>query len=190
MIAHPDDEDNDLMFALASGNDTALNMVMLRWSARLISYLERLSGSHATACDLAQESFVRVYKHRHRFRSSQKFSTWLFAIATNLARNHVRWQRRHPITLLEHEDLQHLDHESAEASPVSQLEKDERARAVRQAILSLPAEQKETLILSMYEGMSHADIADVMETTPKVVEMRLYRARKALAEMLAAWMPK
>ncbi|MCA1964172.1 MAG: hypothetical protein LDL31_09540, partial [Prosthecobacter sp.] len=64
MIAQPDDEDHDLMLALASGNDTALNLLMRRWSARLIAYLERLCGSHATACDLAQEAFVRVYQHR------------------------------------------------------------------------------------------------------------------------------
>jgi RNA polymerase sigma-70 factor (ECF subfamily) len=187
MIAQPDDEDHDLMLALASGNDTALNLLMRRWSARLIAYLERLCGSHATACDLAQEAFVRVYKHRHRFRPAQKFSTWLFAIATNLARNHSRWQRRHPVTLLEPEELHTLDQKSPEGTPDTHLEKDERARAVRRAILSLPAEQKETLILATYEGMSHAEIADVMETTPKVVEMRLYRARKALADMLSPW---
>jgi RNA polymerase sigma-70 factor (ECF subfamily) len=189
MIAHPDDEDHDLMLALASGNDTALTFLMRRWSARLIAFLERLCGTHATACDLAQETFVRVYKHRHRFRHSQKFSTWLFAIATNLARNHARWQRRHPVTLLEHEELCDLGKESPEGCPAAHLEKDERARAVRRAILSLPAEQKEALILSTYEGLSHADIAEVMGTTPKVVEMRLYRARKDLSSLLASWMP-
>jgi len=185
MIAAPDDEDHDLMLALASGNDTALNLLMRRWSARLISYLERLCGSNATACDLAQEAFVRVYKHRHRFRPSQKFSTWLFAIGTNLARNHARWQRRHPVTLLEPEEVRELPLESSDPRPDASLEKDEKARMVRQEILSLPPEQRETLVLALYEGMSQADIAEIMETTPKVVEMRLYRARKALAERLA-----
>ncbi len=185
MIAAPDDEDHDLMLALASGNDTALNLLMRRWSARLISYLERLCGSNATACDLAQEAFVRVYKHRHRFRPSQKFSTWLFAIGTNLARNHARWQRRHPVTLLEPEEVRELPLESSDPRPDASLEKDEKARMVRQEILALPPEQRETLVLALYEGMSQADIAEIMETTPKVVEMRLYRARKALAERLA-----
>lgn len=185
MIAAPDDEDHDLMLALASGNDTALNLLMRRWSARLIAYLERLCGSNATACDLAQEAFVRVYKHRHRFRPSQKFSTWLFAIGTNLARNHARWQRRHPVTLLEPEEVRELPLESSEPRPDASLEKDEKARMVRQEILALPPEQRETLVLALYEGMSQADIAEIMETTPKVVEMRLYRARKALAERLA-----
>lgn len=190
MTAHPDDEDKDLMLALASGNDTALNRLMRRWSPRLIAYLERLCGSHATAGDLAQETFVRVYKHRHRFRSSQKFSTWLFAIATNLGRNHARWQRRHPVTLMEPGDLRELELESDADSPAARLERVERAADVRRAILSLPAEQREALILSSYEGLSHADIADVTGTTPKVVEMRLYRARKVLADMLASWLPK
>lgn len=96
MTTPEDDEDKHLLIALAGGNDPALNVLMRRWNARLIAYLQRLSGSHTTACDLAQETFVRVYKYRQRYRPTQKFSTWLFAIATNLARNQLRWQKRHP----------------------------------------------------------------------------------------------
>jgi len=184
MTASENEEDNHLMIALAGGNDPALNLLMRRWNVRLISYLTRLCDSHATACDLAQETFVRVYRHRHRFRTSQKFSTWLFAIATNLARNHARWQKRHPVTLLEPQEVCEVPLESELPCPSGSLEQQERANAVRQAIQKLPSEQKETLILSTYEGMSHAEIAGIMDTTEKVVEMRLYRARKQLRELL------
>ncbi|MEN3939950.1 sigma-70 family RNA polymerase sigma factor [Prosthecobacter sp. SYSU 5D2] len=184
MTAPEDDEDIHLMIALAGGNDPALNVLMRRWHVRLTGYLDRLCGSHATACDLAQETFVRVYKHRHRFRPAQKFSTWLFAIATNLARNHARWQKRHPVTLMEPEQVSGLPLECELPCPSGSLEQQERAAAVRDAILKLPPEQKETLILSTYEGMSHAEIAEIMDTTEKVVEMRLYRARKHLKELL------
>lgn len=189
MTAPEDDEDKNLMAALSGGNDPALNFLMRRWNTRLIGYLQRLSGSHATACDLAQETFVRVYKHRHSFRTSQKFSTWLFAIATNLARNHARWQKRHPVTLLEPEEVSSLPLESAHPCPSGSLEQQERAQAVRDAISHLPTDFKETLILSTYEGMSHAEIADIMDVTEKVVEMRLYRARKQLRERLEGWLP-
>lgn len=188
MTAPEDDEDKHLMIALAGGNDPALNVLMRRWNVRLTGYLERLCGSHATASDLAQETFVRVYKHRHRFRPAHKFSTWLFAIATNLARNHARWQKRHPVTLMEPEQVSGLPLESDLPCPSGSLEQQERAAAVRDAILKLPPEQKETLILSTYEGMSHAEIADIMDTTEKVVEMRLYRARKQLKELLHPWL--
>lgn len=188
MTAPQDDEDIHLMTALAGGNDPALNVLMRRWNVRLISFLYRLCGSHATACDLAQETFVRVYKHRHRFRPAQRFSTWLFAIATNLARNHARWQKRHPVTLLEPEQMLSLPLESDQACPAESLEQQERAAAVRQAVLELPADQREVLVLATYEGMSHAEIASILDTGEKAVEMRLYRARGQLRLLLTKWL--
>lgn len=187
MIAPPDEEDHDLMAALAGGNDPALNLLMRRWSTRLVCYLERLCGCHATACDLAQETFVRVYKYRQQFRHSHKFSTWLFTIATNLMRNHARWQKRHPITLLEPQQVHDLPLECDQPTPEGNLATKERSAALQQAILGLPAEQREALILSTYEGMSHAEIAEIMATREKVIEMRLYRARKHLREELKSW---
>lgn len=185
MITSADEEeDRDLMLALAGGNDPALNVLMRRWSPRLTSFLERLTGSHATACDLTQETFVRVYKHRRRYRPALKFSTWLYTIAGNLARNQARWQKRHPLTLLEPEELHRIEPAADTPTPAQDLEKQERAQAVRQAVLKLAPEQRETLVLSTYEGLSHAEIAEIMGTTAKVVEMRLYRARKELRELL------
>jgi RNA polymerase sigma-70 factor (ECF subfamily) len=108
MTRDRDEFDIELMRCLAEGDDLALNRLMDAWSQPLIAYLIRLTGSDATAQDLAQETFVRVYRHRLEYRSSQKFSTWLFAIATNLARNHARWRGRHPETLLGHENLSEL----------------------------------------------------------------------------------
>ncbi|SKA85932.1 RNA polymerase sigma-70 factor, ECF subfamily [Prosthecobacter debontii] len=188
MIASPDDEDNDLMMALAGGNDPALNILIRRWTPRLISYVERLCGCHATACDLAQETFVRVYKHRQQFRPAHKFSTWLFTIATNLMRNHSRWQKRHPVTLLDPHETHALPLESGHPSPDGDLENKERAAAIQRAIGQLPAEQKEALILSTYEGLSHGEIAEIMGTREKVIEMRIYRARKQLREWLHGWL--
>lgn len=184
MTEPPDDEDRHLMVALAGGNDPALNALMRRWAPRLVAYLERFTGSHASACDLVQETFVRVYKHRHRFRPTQKFSTWLFTIAGNLARNQARWQKRHPLTLMEPGELQQAAPGCEAPTPDESLASRERAEAVRQAILRLPPEQRETLVLSVYEGLTQAEIAEIMETTPKVVEMRLYRARRELRERL------
>jgi RNA polymerase sigma-70 factor (ECF subfamily) len=84
------------MSRLREGEDLALNEIMDRWQRRLTSYLIRLTGSEAVAIDLAQETFVRVYQNRVRYRPTGAFSTWLFAIASNLARHHIRWKIRHP----------------------------------------------------------------------------------------------
>jgi len=179
-----DELDAELMRTLAEGDDLALNHLMDAWSQPLISYLMRLTGSHATACDLAQESFVRVHRHRLEYRPSQKFSTWLFAIATNLARNHARWRSRHPEALTEPEKLRELPVAGSSTSPDQQAVANERLAAVQQAVSELPHDLREVLILSTWHGLSHAEIARVQDTTEKAVEVRLYRARKLLREML------
>ncbi|MBL9129690.1 MAG: RNA polymerase sigma factor [Verrucomicrobiaceae bacterium] len=180
-----DELDADLMRTLAEGDDLALNRLMDAWSAPLTSYLLRLTGSHATACDLAQETFVRVHRHRFEYRSSQKFSTWLFAIATNLARNHARWRSRHPEELIEPENLREMPFAAGTAAPDAQTITNERLAAVQSAVAGLPQDMREVLILSTWHGMSHAEIARVQDTSEKAVELRLYRARKLLRERLA-----
>lgn len=185
-----DELDAELMRTLAEGEDLALNRLMDAWSQPLISYLMRLTGSHATACDLAQETFVRVHRHRFEYRTSQKFSTWLFAIATNLARNHARWRSRHPEALTEPENLRELPVASTHATPDEQAAANERLAAVQKAVSELPHDMREVLILSTWHGMSHAEIARVQSTTEKAVEVRLYRARKLLREMLGECLAK
>lgn len=185
MTRDRDEFDIELMRCLAEGDDLALNRLMDAWSQPLIAYLIRLTGSDATAQDLAQETFVRVYRHRLEYRSSQKFSTWLFAIATNLARNHARWRGRHPETLLGHENLSELPVISKDAPPDEQTIANERIEAVQKAVSELPQDMREVLILSTWHGMSHAEIARVQDTSEKAVELRLYRARKLLRDLLS-----
>jgi RNA polymerase sigma-70 factor (ECF subfamily) len=184
-----DELDAELMRTLAEGDDIALNRLIDAWSQPLISYLTRLAGSHATACDLAQESFVRVYRHRFEYRPSQKFSTWLFAIATNLSRNHARWRSRHPEALTEPENLSALPVAANAHSPDEQTVANERLAAIQKAVAELPHDMREVLILSTWHGMRHVEIARVQGTTEKTVEVRLYRARKLLREMLAEHLP-
>jgi RNA polymerase sigma-70 factor (ECF subfamily) len=91
------------MERLAAGQDTALNDLMERHATPVFHFLCRMVGNEDDANDLAQETFVRVFRARASFRTSEKFSTWLFTIAANLARNHFRWRSRHPNVSLETE---------------------------------------------------------------------------------------
>lgn len=174
------------MKALAEGDDQALNRLMDTWTQPLLAYLARLTGSQTTAKDLAQETFVRVYRHRLNFRAGGCFSTWLFTIASNLARNHMRWHSRHPEIMLPAESLSALPGQVTEHTPERQMVARERLGAVQAAIAGLPEDMREAVILSTWHGMSHAEIARVQNTSEKAVELRLYRARKALREKLEA----
>jgi RNA polymerase sigma-70 factor (ECF subfamily) len=182
-------EDHELMARLASGDDLALNSLMHRWSDRIISFLYRMTGRHDVAVDLAQETFVKLYQARSRYRPrSGQFSTWLFAIASNLAKNHARWRSRHPEVSLDvsaDEDFTSPpEPRSTAASPDQAAVTRETEEQIRTAILNLPSELREALLLFFHEQLGYADIAHVTRCSPKAVETRIYRARQILKEQL------
>jgi RNA polymerase sigma-70 factor (ECF subfamily) len=176
----------EAMRQLASGNDTALNTLMDEWSPRVTAMLYRMTGNPTVAGDLAQETFVRLYQTCRRFRpgnGTRPFSTWLFGIAANLAKNHFRWKGRHPEAPLES-----AADPAAPDNPASSAESAERSVAVREAIAILPIDQREVLILSEYEGLSHSEIASVAGCSVKAVERRLSRARETLRRELTRYL--
>jgi RNA polymerase sigma-70 factor, ECF subfamily len=183
-------DDGELMGALASGDDLALNPLMDRHGEKLFHYLIRLLRNETDAAEVAQETFVRVYQHRHTFRRNARFTTWLYTIATNLVRDRMRRAARHPHVSLNAEISDETGElgdlmESPDAAPDAQLLKEERIDMVRQAIAALPEAFRVPLILAEYEGMAQAEIAEILHCSVKAVENRLYRARQRLKERLA-----
>lgn len=181
--------DHELMAHLANGEDLALNALMQRWSDRLISFLYRMTGQHEAAVDLAQETFVKLYQARARYRPhAGEFSTWLFAIASNLAKNHARWRSRHPEVALDAPtgdgSVAIPESRSGSASPDQAAISRETEAQVRKAILALPADLREALLLSTHEQLSYAEIARITRCSAKAVETRIYRARQILKDRL------
>ncbi|MCX6866316.1 MAG: sigma-70 family RNA polymerase sigma factor [Verrucomicrobia bacterium] len=183
-----DATDSALMSRLAAGDDLALNILMTRWSGRVVGFIYRMTGRHETAADLAQETFVKLYQARTRYRPQDSFSTYLFAIAVNLARNHARWQARHPSVSLDATgpDGTWILPEPADPhqTPAELALSREKSAEVNRAILALPLELREALTLFIHEGMSYAGIAELCRCSPKAVETRIYRARQILKEQL------
>jgi len=181
-----DREDLEAMARLAGGEDSALSELMDRWKSRVIAFLLRFTGSGTAAVDLAQETFVRLYQTRGRFRpgpSGASFPPWLFGIAANLARNHLRWQTRHPTLPLEE-----ARGAATEKNPGLSAELHEREAAVRTAVSGLPPDLREALILSEYEGLPQAEIAAVAGCSVKAVERRLSHARERLRRELSRYL--
>lgn len=183
-----DASDPELMSRLARGDDLALNVLMDRWGERVAAFLHRMTGNHDAAVDLAQETFVKLYQARDRYRPSGNFSTYLFAIASNLARNHARWKARHPTLSLDAttEDGATALPEAADPNqtPGEAAQATEKVRAIHQAFLRLPPDLREAMTLFVYEGMGYAEIAAVSQCSPKAVETRIYRARQILKDDL------
>ena len=189
-----DDQDALDMARLAGGHDDALNNLMGRHAPRLFHYLVRSLQNQDDADDLAQETFARVYQNRDKFDPRRKFSTWLYAIATNLVRDRYRWRTRHPQVSLDAENGQ-TDTRLKDTLPAvglapdGALEARERSAAVRQAVAALPLELREPLLLAVYEGRSQAEIGKILDCSAKAVETRLYRARQRLRESLRKFLP-
>jgi RNA polymerase sigma-70 factor, ECF subfamily len=182
------------MARLLAGDGAALNGLLERHAPRLFHYLIRLTQNESVAEELTQEACVRLFHHAHRYNPAQRFSTWLYTIATNLVRDRHRSHTRHP----------HLSLESAmdtdgrtlrdtllasAPDPHGQLASAETVAAVRQAIAALPDDLRVPLVLAEYEKASHREIASIVGGTPKSVEMKIYRARKLLRARLAPWLP-
>ena len=99
--AEQDERDRADMIRLTGGHDAALNELMHRHGGNLFGYLTRSLQNYEEAADVAQEVFVRVYQNRRSFKTSQRSSTWLYAIATNLVKDRFRYRSRHPNVLLD-----------------------------------------------------------------------------------------
>lgn len=181
------------MERLIAGHAVALNNLMARHATPVFHLLCGMTGNEEDANDLAQETFVRVFKARKSFHVDEKFSTWLFPIAANLARNHFRWRTRHPGVSLEAENTeteQSFGSTLPANSPAPNEEAlaNERAEAVRDAVGKLPEDLREAIVLCEWEERSVAEAAAILEATSKAVESRLYRARQILRERLMLWL--
>ena len=181
------------MARLAAGQDSALNDLMTRHAGAVFQFLNRMLANEEDANELAQETFVRVYKNCRSYRPEAKFTTWLLTIAANLARNQLRWRQRHPNVSLDAphgEDGATLSDQlpATTSLPGEQLSHDERMATIRGAVQRLPEDLREAIVLCELEDQSVADAAAILETTPKAIESRLYRGRQILRERLARWL--
>jgi RNA polymerase sigma-70 factor (ECF subfamily) len=184
------DDDVQAMLRLKGGEDGALNELMERWQNPLVSFIFRYVGNREEALDLAQETFVRVFEHSNSYEPRSKFSTWLFTIATNLCRDQARWRKRHPSVTLHGfgEDDDPTVEDTTPASgdtPAESAERLDLVSAVRRHIRDLPHDLRTVIILFEYQDLGYEEIAETLGCSPKAVEMRLHRARRALREALA-----
>lgn len=181
------------MERLQRGHEAALNDIMERHATGVFHFLCRMLANEDDANDLSQETFVRVFRSKDSFQLNHRFTTWLFTIAANLARNHIRWRTRHPNVSLQSEpDSDQTTLEDTLASNVphagDQTLAAERAAAVRRAVNQLPEDMREAIVLCEWEELSVAEAATVAGTTPKAIESRLYRARQILRAELRSWL--
>lgn len=184
-----DDPDLELVLALQNGEDLALNALMDRHREPLFRFLFRYARNETVARDMAQEAFVRAYFHIRDFKPGPRFSTWLYRIALNLCRDHAR--SKHGKRAFLHDSIplpgEHSgapDLRENSTGPDAHAAISEELRTVQDAIDGLPHDLKAALLLTVIEECSQKEAAEILGTSVKTVEMRVYRARKTLNQVL------
>jgi len=188
------DESAELMLAFSGGDESAFDALFARWSAPLLHFVQRMVGDAATAEELVQEAFLRVYRARERYVAEARFSTWLFRIGTNLALNELRRPaRRNPHRSVdagrrvdegEVAGQGPLDLPAAGSGSDELADAREKTRRVQAALEALPERQRAAVWLSSVEGLSYAEVAEALETSEKSVKALVHRARVALAKQV------
>jgi RNA polymerase sigma-70 factor, ECF subfamily len=183
-------DDGRLVFQHLAGDPQAFGTLVDRYQTRLLNFINRTIGDRERAEDLVQEVFIRVFRHLHRFDQTKKFSTWIYTIASNLAKNELRNRSRNPLVLFQtikkHWEADHrpLQFEDATARPDDLYRKRYLKEAVDQCVSQLPTHHRAVFVLRELEGKSYAEIADITGCNLGTVKSRLNRARNSFAQLI------
>ncbi len=176
------EDDAELMYKVAKGDQKSFQKLMHRHLAKTSRLAVRILGSSGAAEDVAQEAFIRVWKHAPAWESPEqrgaKFSTWLYRIVLNLCIDEKRKNRFTPI-----DDMPEQADESGNAE--EGMQQREKSARVRQALSRLPERQRAAFVLCFYEEYSNKEAADALGIGVKAVESLLVRARRALRDDLS-----
>lgn len=156
--------------------------VVAQFERPLAQFLFRFVGRRETALDLAQETFMKAFQNLHRYDPRRPFSTWIFSIASNLAKDFLRKHSRFSEAPLD--EACDGDCEPPFLRPDRRLDAAELGAAIEQAVASLPLTLREPLLLRHTAGLSIEEAAALLGTTTGVVKTRLFRARQKLQELL------
>ncbi len=184
-------EDAELVSHYLSGQRFAFTEIAERYQDRLLNFIYRTIGDRDRAEDLVQETFVRVYRHLHRFDPTRKFSTWIYTIASNLAKNELRNRARNPLVLFHtirkswEADHRPLEFEDSAYRPDDLFRKRRVREQVEAAVTELPEHHRVVFVLRELEGKTYEEISEITGVTLGTVKSRLNRARNRFARIIA-----
>ncbi|MGD0088483.1 MAG: RNA polymerase sigma factor [Planctomycetota bacterium] len=183
--------DEALMERLANGSHAAFEELLSRYEAPVLTFCYAFMRNRELSEDLAQETFLRVFRNSSRYQPVAKFTTWLYRIAANLCINELKKGKlRQGMSLDEPagpdpDGSKIIDRiASEEGSPLSDVESQEVQQLIGKAIDHLPDDQRTTLVLVEYHHMPYQEIAEILGVTVSAIKMRVKRARETLREML------
>jgi len=185
--------DEDLMRRTQQDDKTAFAMLYERYNASVLSYLYRMLGNIEDVESITQEVFLRAYRFRATYKYPSRLSTWLFTITRNLAINQARRKKRSPVRNIT--EL-HLDGVDISGDPyqvavraTDDVEKQEEIARVLKALDDLPSDQKEVIVLGVFQDLSYGEMEEITGTKAVTLRSRMFHGLKKLGKMLGADAP-
>lgn len=180
--------DEDLMRRTQLGDKRAFELLYERYSASVLSYLYRMLGNLEDVESIGQEVFLRAFRFAPTYRYPQKFSTWLFTITRNLAINQSRRRKRSPIRNITELNLDGVDISGdpyqVATRATDDLEKQEEITRVLKALETLPTDQKEVIVLGVFQDLSYAEMEEITGTKAVTLRSRMFHGLKRLARTI------
>lgn len=183
-------DEQELVKRARGGDVAAFEELIVDQQDRIYNLAYRMVGDPELAMDLAQEVFLKAFRSIKGFRSQARFSTWLYSIGTNVCLDEIRKMKRRPLQQSLDKPIETGDGQverelaSSRPGPVEEAERRETQRAVQEALLRIPPDQRLLIVLRDMEDLPYQEIADRMGWPLGTVKSSLYRARQALKEQL------
>lgn len=184
------DPDAKLMLSFKAGNEKAFQLLFDKYSKKIINFCYRFCGQAEVAEELAQETFLKVYRGADKYQAEARFSTWLFRIATNVCLNETRKFKYRtniesldaPVTTSQGEVTKELEDKSIHTEAI--LEKQEMSKLIQQAMTELPEKQKAALLLKLNHDFSYREIGKQLNKSESGVKTLIHRGRNQLKNIL------
>jgi RNA polymerase sigma factor (sigma-70 family) len=173
--------DQELMRIVQAGDFSPASEIYDRYSNRIYNFAYRFLKNSEAAEDATQEVFVKMLKHANQFHGVAKLSTWLFSITAHWCRDYLR---KADNKSKDSDDVLVTLPAPAELSPERNLERRENEKRIQKALSVLTPEQREAILLSRYQGMSYAEIAQISGCSEGAVKTRVFRAMETLKKVL------
>ena len=187
--AYLSDPDVILMLEFKEGNKASFEKLMTTYFPRILNFIFRFIKNREIAEDLTQEVFIKVYNNGKNYQPKAKFKTWLYTIARNISLNEIRKNKQIIVSLDETVSSKEgvMSRQVADGTVMradEEMQQEERAEMIRQAIKRLPENQQIAVVLRRYDNFSYDEIAQTMGTTSKAVKSLLSRAKEHLKNRL------
>ena len=182
--------DEELMLECRKGDMSAFELLVRRYQDALVNYINYTINDYHRAEDLAQETFLRVFKSASRYEPKASFKSWLYTIATNLSKNEIRNRARRNTYFLEdmvdeNEDVYHSEFMiDTRYQPDILYEKKERQQLIKKTLKQLPENQRLALTLVTYQELSYEEVSEILNCSTGAVKSLIHRARQNMKKLL------